>query len=74
MVLIPFLAVFAAAAILRRREILASLRAPLGWRRWLLPAVVSILLLVNWGYELRSDSAHIAALFGPGGNETYFPY
>ncbi len=74
MVLIPFLAVFAAAAILRRREILALLRAPLGWRRWLLPAVVSILLLVNWGYDLRSDSAHIAALFGPGGNETYFPY
>ncbi len=74
MTLIPFFAVLAAAAFLRRREILASLRAPFGWRKWLLPAVVSILLLFNWGYELISDSAHLAALLGPGGNETYFPY
>jgi 4-amino-4-deoxy-L-arabinose transferase-like glycosyltransferase len=74
MTLIPFLAVLAACAIVRRREILASLRAPLGWRRWVLPAMVSILLLANWGYELWSDSARLSALFGPGGNETYFPY
>jgi 4-amino-4-deoxy-L-arabinose transferase-like glycosyltransferase len=74
MTLIPFLAVLAASAIVRRREIFASLRAPLGWRRWVLPALVTILLLANWGYELWSDSVRLSALFGPGGNETYFPY
>jgi hypothetical protein len=74
MTLIPFFAVFAAAVIVRRREILTSLRAPQGWRTLLLPAVVSILLLVNWGYELWSDSSHLAALFEKGGNETFFPY
>ena len=74
MTLIPFLAVFAAAAIYRRREILESLRAPHGWRTWLLPAIVSILMLANWGFELWSDSSRLTALFAPGGNETYFPY
>jgi hypothetical protein len=74
MTLIPFFAVLAAAAFLRRREILESLRTPLGWRKWLLPAMVTVLLLFNWGYELVSDSARLEALIGPGGNETYFPY
>jgi hypothetical protein len=74
MTILPFLAVLAAAAVLRRREIAASLRAPGGWRIWLLPAAVTLLLIGNWGYELWSDSAHLRALFGPGGNETYFPY
>jgi 4-amino-4-deoxy-L-arabinose transferase-like glycosyltransferase len=74
MTLIPMFAVFAAAAVLRRREILASFRASSGWRTWLIPAIITILLLFNWGYELRLDSSHLAALLGPGGNETYFPY
>jgi 4-amino-4-deoxy-L-arabinose transferase-like glycosyltransferase len=74
MTLIPFLAVFAAAAIVRRREIFASLRAPFGWRRWVLPALVSLLLLANWGYELWADRAHLSVLLAPGGNESYFPY
>jgi 4-amino-4-deoxy-L-arabinose transferase-like glycosyltransferase len=74
MTLIPFLAVFAAAAIVRRREILASLRTPFGWRRWALPAAVTILLLVNWGHELWVDRVHLSVLLAPGGNESYFPY
>jgi hypothetical protein len=74
MAVLPFLAVFAAAAILRRKDILASLRTPGGWRTWLLPAVITALLAFNWGYELWSDSARVTALFAPGGNETYFPY
>ncbi|MBN2084336.1 MAG: phospholipid carrier-dependent glycosyltransferase [Anaerolineales bacterium] len=74
MTLIPFLAVFAAAAIVRRREIFESLRAPNGWRRWALPAAVTILLLFNWGYELWADRAHLSVLLAPGGNESYFPY
>jgi hypothetical protein len=74
MVTIPFLAVLAAAAVARRREIVSALRTPQGWRIWLLPAVVTALLAFNWGYELWSDSARLTALFAPGGNETYFPY
>jgi 4-amino-4-deoxy-L-arabinose transferase-like glycosyltransferase len=74
MTLIPIFAVLAAAAWSRRREILASFRSPLGWRTWLLPAAVTALLLFNWGYELCADSEKLRALFGPGGNETYFPY
>jgi 4-amino-4-deoxy-L-arabinose transferase-like glycosyltransferase len=74
MTLIPFFAVLAAAAFVRRREILASLRAPGGWRRWALPAALTLLLLFNWACELWGDRAHLAALIAPGGNETYFPY
>ena len=74
MTLIPFLAVFAAAAIAHRREIFESLRTPLGWRRWVLPALVALLLLFNWGYELWADRAHLSVLLAPGGNESYFPY
>jgi hypothetical protein len=74
MTLIPIFAVLAAAAVVRRREILDSLRSPFGWRRWLLPALITLLLAFNWGYELWSDSARLSTLLGPGGNETYFPY
>ncbi len=74
MTLIPFLAVLAAAAVLRRREILSSLRAPGGWRIWLLPAGLALLLLANWGYELWSDAPRLAELLGPNGNTTYWPY
>jgi 4-amino-4-deoxy-L-arabinose transferase-like glycosyltransferase len=74
MTLIPFLAATAAAAVLRRREILSSLRAPHGWRIWLLPAVVTLLLLANWGFELWSDAPRLAVPFGPNGNTTFYPY
>ncbi|HRQ24052.1 MAG TPA: hypothetical protein PLF42_11555, partial [Anaerolineales bacterium] len=33
-----------------------------------------LLLLTNWGFELHRDADKIAALFGPDGNKTYFPY
>jgi hypothetical protein len=74
MTLIPILAVMAAAAVLRRREILSSLRAPNGWRIWLLPAVVALILAANWGYELWADAPRLAQLLGPAGNTTYWPY
>ncbi|MBN1439837.1 MAG: glycosyltransferase family 39 protein [Anaerolineales bacterium] len=74
MTLIPFFAALAAAAVVRRRELLASFRTPLGWRAWILPAAALLLLVFNWGYELWADREHLAALFGPGGNETFFPY
>lgn len=38
-------------------------------------AVVGVLLLfLNWGLELHRDADKIAALLGPNGNRTYFPY
>jgi len=74
MTLIPFLAVAAAAAVLRRREILASLRTPYGGWKWLIPAVVALFLLANWGFELWSDAPRLIVLFGPNGNTVYPPY
>lgn len=32
------------------------------------------LLLLNWGFELSRDADKIAALLGPDGNKSYFPY
>jgi hypothetical protein len=38
-------------------------------------AVFAVFLLVaNWGLELTRDADKIAALFGPHGNTTHFPY
>ncbi|NTW08927.1 MAG: hypothetical protein HGA28_05095, partial [Anaerolineaceae bacterium] len=33
-----------------------------------------ILLILNWGVEIRRDFASMQALFGPSGNTTYFAY
>lgn len=33
-----------------------------------------ILLLANWGFELSRDADKIAALLGPNGNQSHFPY
>jgi len=33
-----------------------------------------ILLFLNWGFELSRDAGKIAALLGPHGNKTFFPY
>jgi hypothetical protein len=32
------------------------------------------LLFLNWGFELSRDGDKIMALFGPNGNQTFFPY
>lgn len=32
------------------------------------------LLMINWNFELMRDSAKIAKLLGPNGNQSYFPY
>ena len=36
--------------------------------------VVILFLFMNWGFELSRDADKIAALLGPNGNQTYFPY
>jgi len=34
----------------------------------------ALLLFLNWGFELSRDADKIAALLGPNGNKTFFPY
>ncbi len=34
----------------------------------------SIMLIMNWGFELTRDADKIAQLLGPSGNQSYFPY
>jgi hypothetical protein len=75
MTLIPIFAVFAAqfwtsgfAAFRLRWEI------PSGRRALLFAALGAVLLLANISAELILDAETIRALFGPNGNETYFPY
>lgn len=41
---------------------------------FLVACLVALLLLFNWSFQLTSDSAKYAALLGPNGNQTYFPY
>jgi 4-amino-4-deoxy-L-arabinose transferase-like glycosyltransferase len=74
MTIVPFLAAFAPAALIRWREILASLRSFQGWKKMWLPVLITLLLVVNWGFELAGDSASLAVLFGPNGNTAGFPY
>lgn len=40
----------------------------------ILAAVAVLLLAANWGIELTRDADKIAALLGPNGNTTHFPY
>lgn len=74
--IIPFLAILAAQAWTRGREMI-SVR----WQESLagkvsisLGILVVILLFINWGFELSRDADKIAALLGPDGNQTFFPY
>ena len=39
-----------------------------------LAAFAVFLLVANWGLELTRDADKIAALFGPNGNTTHYPY
>jgi hypothetical protein len=39
-----------------------------------LAVLVLALLLFNWGYELVRDADKLSLLFGPNGNQTWFPY
>ena len=74
--IIPFLAILAAQAWTGGRSAIVN-----RWRESLAGKVaisigilVVILLFVNWGFELSLDADKIAALLGPNGNRTYFPY
>lgn len=74
--LIPFLAILAAQFWAVGFQAISA-----GWResnagKWMVALAVFgvFLLLLNWGFELSRDADKIAALLGPDGNKTYFPY
>lgn len=74
--LVPYFAILAARAwtggwtalIARWRE------SPAGKVAVGLAILAVLLLYLNWGFELSRDADKIAALLGPNGNQTYFPY
>jgi hypothetical protein len=74
--IVPYLVILAAQAwkngwgafVTRWRESLAGkIAVSLG-------VLIVVLLFLNWGFELSRDADKIAALLGPDGNRTYFPY
>jgi 4-amino-4-deoxy-L-arabinose transferase-like glycosyltransferase len=74
--MLPYLAVFAAQAWAGGlHEIVARWReSAVGKVAVILGVLVVFLLFLNWGFELSRDADKIAALLGPGGNRTHFPY
>jgi 4-amino-4-deoxy-L-arabinose transferase-like glycosyltransferase len=76
LVLIPFLAIFAARVwTLGLGAFLACWReSTMGKIAVSLAILAALLLFLNWGLELSRDADKIAALLGPNGNQTHFPY
>ncbi len=75
LVLIPLFAMVAAPASLGLSAIWTRSLASRGGRLALsLACLVALLLLFNWTYQFTSDAAKFAALLGPHGNQTFFPY
>lgn len=70
--LVPFFAMLAAFAMILHKERI--------YNRLVSPGALGIaiglifLLVLNWGLELHRDMNKITAIFGPSGNQTYFPY
>lgn len=65
--LIPFFAILAAYALeMVGRRKLVGIKG--------LAAILVFLLFLNWGLEISRDVDKIAALLGPEGNTTHFPY
>jgi 4-amino-4-deoxy-L-arabinose transferase-like glycosyltransferase len=69
---LPVLAAFAGYAWASRSEVWAAARH--STPRWVAAALLLALLWLNWGLELRRDSAKLARLFGPDGNHAGFSY
>lgn len=73
--LLPFLAVLASAF---WSQGFCPVWKSLSTRRgkWMLAGLILVVLLLitNWTLELLRDSDKLILLFGPSGNQTYFPY
>jgi 4-amino-4-deoxy-L-arabinose transferase-like glycosyltransferase len=75
MALIPFLAILAAQCWMGGLSALRERwQTPAGPRALAIAAFAVLLLLLNWSLELWRDADKLGLLFGPGGNQTYFPY
>jgi hypothetical protein len=74
--LVPYLAILAAHAWTGgQKAILERWReSRVGKFALCLAVIVVALLFINWGFELSRDADKIAALLGPKGNQTHFPY
>ena len=74
--LVPYIAILAA-------QVWINGFAPLSVRwyesrkgKWVVAIALCtvFLLVINWNFELMRDSAKMAQLLGPNGNQSYFPY
>jgi len=80
LVMVPFLALFAAQGVRALRSAGGNLRvceaAVRRNARWglVLTAALVALLLLNWAYELNVDQEKLRLLFSPGGNTARFTY
>jgi hypothetical protein len=75
MALVPVLAFFAARFWDHGWQSLRRHAASPGGRLALVLALLAVFLLfLNWGLELGRDADKLARLFGPLGNQAYFPY
>ena len=72
--IMPFIAVLAGYAWLKRKEIWARAKKPAARPTAVLALVLIGLLFFNWGYELTRDADKLAAMFGPEGNFARFDY
>jgi len=74
--IIPFLAILASQAWTRGRSAFVDRwnESLAGKIALIVGILVVLLLFVNWGFELSRDADKIAALLGPDGNQTHFPY
>jgi hypothetical protein len=80
LVMVPLLAVFAVQGVLAVSRTLGDLNAAdpelrrATRRRVTLSALIIVLLLVNWAYELNTVMDKLRILFAPGGNLARFTY
>lgn len=68
--LIPFLAI--AASLAWKGEGTVNERRPA--RVWLVSLVLAAALIFNWAFQFGSEAAKYAAILGPDGNHSAFPY
>ena len=74
--LIPFFAILAAQFWAVGFQAISARWHESNVGKWMVTfAILGVcLLILNWGFELSRDADKIAALLGPDGNKSYFPY
>jgi 4-amino-4-deoxy-L-arabinose transferase-like glycosyltransferase len=68
--LIPFLAILAAIPWTEGLHVGRGER----WKTLIVPAALALLLLFNWSFQFSSEAGKYAAILGPEGNLSAFPY